>query len=111
MANISQSLPPNVLSLIKEYSKPQTRTDWKTNPKIDFTQFYNGVRRRIEKKKVLYELHVKIQNDYNNYYVYSVYMKYLQYDGKRIALEKIERELKLEPKIVLLMNEYFLNYY
>ena len=111
MANISHSLPQNILSLIKEYSRPQTRPDWKTNPKLDFGQFYNGVRTKIDKNKVLYKLHVNIQNGLNNHYVYSVYMRYLQYDGKQIALERIERELKLEPKLVILMNEYFVNYY
>jgi len=110
---ISQSfiLPQNVLYLIKEYSKPQTRPDWKTNIKLSFIQFYYGIRKEMAKKKVLYKLHYTIQNGYNNFYVYGYYMRYLQDYNQRVALERIEKELHLDPKLVIIMNSYFHDYY
>jgi len=36
-------LPQNVIAIIKEYSKPLTRPDWKTKPKMTLKEFYNNI--------------------------------------------------------------------
>jgi hypothetical protein len=36
-------LPLNVIALIKEYSRPLTRPDWKTKPVMSLRLFYNNI--------------------------------------------------------------------
>ncbi len=37
------ALPPNVLALIKEYSRPLTRPDWRTKPVMPLSTFYKNI--------------------------------------------------------------------
>lgn len=105
MAN--KVLPPNVLALIKEYSKPQSHHNWKTNPKLTFIQFYYELKN--SKKRAPFSAINKIQNGYNNLYVYYKYMTHLKIYTQKMALNIIEAELGIEPHIVIMMNKYYLD--
>ena len=107
---MSIALPPkfpqNVLSIIREYSKPQTRPDWKTKPKLTFVQFYYQLKN--SKKTAPFLAINQIQNGYNNLYVYYKYMTHLKIYTQKMALNIIEAELGIEQHIIIMMNKYYL---
>ena len=59
-------LPANVLKLIREYSKPLTRPDWRTLQIMPFKCLYNELiqYRYINKKRVIWLLYRIIHNNY-----------------------------------------------
>ena len=47
-------LPPRALTLIKEYSRPLTRPDWRTLQRMTFDNFYYSLRLNWRQTKNLY---------------------------------------------------------
>jgi len=91
-----QSLPYNVLALIREYSKPITRPDWRSLYRLSFKKLYTEViQRRTYKRKVLYKLYKTIHKDnriadilYNTHY-YNIYISSIILDMPEIVLANI----------------------
>jgi len=91
-----QSLPYNVLALIREYSKPITCPYWRTLQVMPFQILYTEViQRRNYKRKVLYKLYKTIHKDnriadilYNTHY-YNIYISSIILDMPEIVLANI----------------------
>ena len=90
------NLPVSALLLIKEYSKPLTRPDWRTLNRLSFYSLYSEViQRRTYKRKVLNSLYKTIHKEhmiagilYNTTY-YNVYISSLILDMPEIVLNGI----------------------
>ena len=91
-----QSLPYNVIALIREYSKPLTSPYWRTLHLMPFQRLYTEViQRRNYKRKVLSKLYKTIHKDnriadilYNTYY-YNIYISSIILDMPEIVLANI----------------------
>jgi hypothetical protein len=94
-------LPETALILIKKYSRPLTRPDWKTQPKFTFSQFFQGIKK--QNKYVLIHLYYKIVMGYCHHFILDKYNMFLTIYSKEVALQKIHKWYGLNPKITLLM--------
>lgn len=66
-------LPPSALALIKEYSKPQTRPDWKTKKVLTFSLFYRDLLTK-QSNPVIHNTLTKIYNGHTHYSITSTYL-------------------------------------
>ena len=88
---MSNVLPKNALKLIREYSKPVTRPDWKRNPRLTFSLFYynlNLIRYLIVIDTVIYR---HINNNQLTSNILSKYINNLTYLPKNRLIEYISQ--------------------
>lgn len=90
------NLPNNVLQLIREYSSPITRPDWRTLCRLSFYSLYSEViQRRNKKRNVLNLLYKTIHNGHSIagilYYIryYNTYLGSIVLDMPEIVLDDI----------------------
>ena len=87
---ILQRLPPNVLSIIKEYSQPMSRPDWRNGSYCNHAFKYNPI--MLETYNLMKKKY-QIYREYNN--------------TCEIILNEGERFFKLYPYYMLYNNFYF----
>ena len=100
----SYLLPPRALALIKEYSKPLTRPDWRTLQLMTFDNFYHSLRLSWRQTKKLYNpeftyeqiehirklllLFNKVSiNAINGYYISDIYRDYFNLSKEEICIK------------------------
>ena len=92
-------LPLRVQQLIREYSKPLTRPNWKTQPSMTLYKFYMNVDYN-KKYYLLTQLSYKILKGYNPTFVYMLYMNKLKKYNKEEALHEIYLNYGIESRII-----------
>ena len=90
MSNVlpKNALPKNALKLIREYSKPVTRPDWKTKPRLTFSLFYYNlivIKHLIVIDTVIYR-HIN-----NNQLTSNILSKYINNLPKNRLIEYISQ--------------------
>ena len=95
-------LPKRAENIIKDFVRPLTRPDWKTNPKFSFNQLFYGLKK--QNKFIIMRLYYNVVKGICHYYLCKKYhlmldKGYTKYD---ILLE-IEKEFGLEPRLTMLM--------
>ena len=82
----SYALPSNVVSLIREYSKPLTRPDWRTLQKMTTIDLYSYSYRNLKILTPLMELlfdnihHTNWYNIYMTIKLYGIYIASIKYN-------------------------------
>jgi len=66
-------LPPSALALIKEYSKPQTRPNWKKKKVFTFSLFYRDLLKK-QRIPIMSNTLNKIYNGHSHYLITSTYL-------------------------------------
>jgi hypothetical protein len=97
-------LPLRARKLIREYSKPLTRPNWKTQPSMSLYKFYTNVDYN-KKNYLLIRLSYKILDGYESTFLYMLYMNklYKHNYNKKEALNDIYLNYDIEPKIINLV--------